>query len=125
LSMSVMLISHDLGVVAEFAQRVVVMYAGRVVETAPVSNLFRQPVHPYTMGLIAAVPKLDSTASRLTTITGRIPGSQEIIPGCRFSPRCGVVQDSCRHDSPPMQAVNGLQSARCPPRVAALGAGRG
>jgi oligopeptide/dipeptide ABC transporter ATP-binding protein len=125
LSMSVMLISHDLGVVAEFAQRVVVMYAGRVVETAPVSNLFRQPVHPYTMGLIAAVPKLDSTASRLTTIAGRIPGPQEIIPGCRFSPRCGVVQDSCRHDSPPMQAVNGLQSARCPPRVAALSAGHG
>jgi peptide/nickel transport system ATP-binding protein len=125
LSMSVMLISHDLGVVAEFAQRVVVMYAGRVVETAPVSRLLRQPVHPYTMGLIAAVPKLDSPASRLTTIAGRIPGPHEIIPGCRFSPRCALVQDSCRLDPPLMQAVNALQSARCPPRVAAWGDGHG
>ena len=73
LSMSVMLISHDLGVIAEFAQRVVVMYAGRVVEDAPVAQLFRRPVHPYTMGLIAAVPKLDSDAPRLATIPGRIP----------------------------------------------------
>jgi peptide/nickel transport system ATP-binding protein len=125
LSMAVMLISHDLGVVAEFAQRVVVMYAGRVVETAPVSQLFRQPVHPYTMGLMAAVPKLDSTAPRLTTIVGRIPGPQEIIPGCRFSPRCALVQDSCRLEPPSMQAVNALQSARCPPRVAAWGDGHG
>jgi peptide/nickel transport system ATP-binding protein len=124
-SMSVMLISHDLGVVAEFAQRVVVMYAGRVVETAPVSQLFRQPVHPYTMGLMAAVPKLDSTAPRLTTIAGRIPGPQEVIPGCRFSPRCALVQDSCRLEPPLMQAVNALQSARCPPRVAASGDGHG
>jgi oligopeptide/dipeptide ABC transporter ATP-binding protein len=120
-----MLISHDLGVIAEFAQRVVVMYAGRVVEQAPVALLFRQPVHPYTMGLIAAVPKLDSDAPRLTTIAGRIPGPQEDIPGCRFGPRCGLVQDSCRLQPPSMQAVSGLQSARCPPRVAAWGAGHG
>ena len=85
--MSVMLISHDLGVIAEFAQSVIVMYAGRVVEEAPVAQLFRRPVHPYTVGLIAAVPKLDSDALRLTTIAGRIPSPQEIIPGCRFSPR--------------------------------------
>jgi oligopeptide/dipeptide ABC transporter ATP-binding protein len=125
LGMSVMLISHDLGVVAEFARRVVVMYAGRVVETAPVSQLFEHPVHPYTMGLIAAAPKLDSSARRLTSIAGRIPGPQEIVPGCRFSPRCALVQDSCRHEPPVMQAVSGLQSARCPPRVAALVAGHG
>jgi oligopeptide/dipeptide ABC transporter ATP-binding protein len=125
LSMSVMLISHDLGVIAEFAQRVVVMYAGRVVEQAPVAQLFRQPVHPYTMGLIAAVPSLDSNAPRLTTIAGRIPEPQEDIPGCRFSPRCSLVQDSCRLEPPLMQAVSGLQSARCPPRVAAWGAGHG
>jgi oligopeptide/dipeptide ABC transporter ATP-binding protein len=125
LSMSVMLISHDLGVVAEFAERVVVMYAGRVVETAPVSQLFRRPVHPYTMGLIAAVPKLDSDVSRLATIAGRIPGPLEVIAGCRFSPRCALVQDSCRLEPPLMQAASDLQSARCPPRVAALGAGHG
>jgi peptide/nickel transport system ATP-binding protein len=125
LGMSVMLISHDLGVIAEFAQRIVVMYAGRVVETSPVSELFRQPVHPYTMGLIAAVPKLDSDAARLTTIPGRIPGPQEDIPGCRFSPRCSLVQESCRLEPPLLQAVNAVQAARCPPRIAMLGGGHG
>jgi oligopeptide/dipeptide ABC transporter ATP-binding protein len=121
LSMSVMLITHDLGVVAEFAQRVIVMYAGRVVEQAPVAQLFRRPVHPYTEGLIAAVPKLDSDAPRLTTIAGRIPGPQEDIPGCRFGPRCGLVEESCRREAPTMQAISGVQSARCPPRIAAFG----
>ena len=121
LSMSVMLISHDLGVIAEFAQRVIVMYAGRVVEDAPVAQLFRRPVHPYTMGLIAAVPKLDSDAPRLATIPGRIPSPQEVIPGCRFSPRCALVQDGCLDAQPSMQLVGDRQSARCPPRLLALG----
>jgi peptide/nickel transport system ATP-binding protein len=121
LSMSVMLISHDLGVIAEFAQRVFVMYAGRVVEDAPVTQLFRRPVHPYTMGLIAAVPKLDSDAPRLTTIAGRIPAPQEIIPGCRFSPRCALVQPCCLDEPPSMHLVSHGQSARCPPRILALG----
>ena len=121
LSMSVMLISHDLGVIAEFAQRVVVMYAGRVVEDAPVAQLFRRPVHPYTMGLIAAVPKLDSDAPRLATIPGRIPSPQEVIPGCRFSPRCTLVQDGCLEAQPSMQPAGERQSARCPPRLLALG----
>ncbi len=116
-----MLISHDLGVIAEFAQRVIVMYAGRVVEDAPMAQLFRRPVHPYTMGLIAAVPKLDSDASRLTTIPGRIPAPQEVIPGCRFSPRCALVEDGCLHEQPSMQMVSDHQSARCPPRILALG----
>jgi peptide/nickel transport system ATP-binding protein len=122
LSMSVMLISHDLGVIAEFAQRVVVMYAGRVVEDAPVAQLFRRPVHPYTIGLISAVPKLDSDAPRLNTIPGRIPSPQEVIPGCRFSPRCALVQDSCLDQQPSMQSAGDRQSARCPPRLLALGA---
>jgi oligopeptide/dipeptide ABC transporter ATP-binding protein len=125
LGMSVILISHDLGVIAEFAERVIVMYAGRVVEQAPVGELFRQPVHPYTTGLIDAVPKLDSDAARLTMIPGRIPGPQENIPGCRFGPRCAWAQDDCRLAPPPMLSVSDLQSARCPPRVAALGARHG
>jgi len=125
LRMSVMLISHDLGVIAEFAQRVVVMYAGRIVEQAPVAELFRQPVHPYTIGLISAVPKLDSDAARLTMIPGRIPSPQEDIPGCRFGPRCAWVQACCRDASPSMMSVSDLQSARCPPRVVALGAPHG
>jgi oligopeptide/dipeptide ABC transporter ATP-binding protein len=123
LGMAVMLISHDLGVIAEFTQRVVVMYAGRVVEQAPVAELFRQPVHPYTMGLIAAVPQLDSDAARLATIPGRIPSLQETIPGCRFGPRCDLVQPNCMSEPPSMVSVSDLQSARCPPRVLAL-AGR-
>jgi len=121
LSMSVMLISHDLGVIAEFAQRVIVMYAGLVVEDAPVAQLFRRPVHPYTMGLIAAVPKLDGDAPRLATIPGRIPSPQEVIPGCRFSPRCTLVQDGCLGTQPAMQPAGDRQSARCPPRLLALG----
>ncbi|MET0969295.1 MAG: ABC transporter ATP-binding protein [Tardiphaga sp.] len=121
MGMSVMLISHDLGVIAEFAQRVVVMYAGRVVEQAPVAELFSHPVHPYTTGLIAAVPKLDSDAKRLTTIVGRIPSPQEDIPGCRFSPRCSLVQESCLLAPPPMLDVSALQAARCPPQVMAWG----
>jgi oligopeptide/dipeptide ABC transporter ATP-binding protein len=122
LNMSVMLISHDLGVIAEFAQRVVVMYAGRVVEEAPTAQLFHRPVHPYTEGLISAVPKLDSDAPRLATIPGRIPGPQEIISGCRFSPRCALVQPCCLDAPPPMLLVSDGQSARCPPRIKSLGA---
>ncbi|WP_366517861.1 oligopeptide/dipeptide ABC transporter ATP-binding protein, partial [Tardiphaga sp.] len=99
--------------------------AGRVVEDAPVAQLFRRPVHPYTMGLIAAVPRLDSDASRLTTIAGRIPSPQEVIPGCRFSPRCARVQDGCREQPPSMQPVSDGQSARCPPRILELGAHHG
>jgi oligopeptide/dipeptide ABC transporter ATP-binding protein len=125
LGMSMILITHDLGVIAEFAERVVVMYAGRVVEQAPVNELFRQPVHPYTMGLIEAVPKLDSDAARLTMIPGRIPGPQEDIPGCRFGPRCAWAQQDCRAAAPSMLSVSELQSARCPPRVTALGAPHG
>ncbi len=79
LGMSVILISHDMGVIAEFAQRVVVMYAGRVVETAPVKDLFRKPVHPYTEGLLAAIPKLDVDVVRLPTIRGSIPDPAQII----------------------------------------------
>src|ERR1700681_1343729 len=121
LGMSVMLISHDLGVIAEFARSVVVMYAGRVVEQAPVAQLFRRPVHPYTVGLMAAVPKLDGDATRLSAIPGRIPGPQEDIPGCRFAPRCGFVQNSCLRTSPPIEPAGELHTVRCPPQVLALG----
>ena len=121
LGMSVMLISHDLGVIAEFAQSVVVMYAGRVVEQAPVETLFRGPVHPYTIGLMAAVPKLDGDATRLTAIPGRIPGPQEDIRGCRFAPRCGLVLDSCLQAQPPIQFAGESHTVRCPPQVLSLG----
>ena len=125
LGMSVMLISHDLGVIAEFAQSVVVMYAGRVVEQAPVATLFSRPVHPYTQGLMAAVPKLDGDAVRLSAIPGRIPGPQEAMPGCRFAPRCGFVVERCRLTPPPIELAAKLHSVRCPPRVLALGDANG
>jgi len=117
LGMSVILISHDMGVIAEFAQRVVVMYAGRVVETAPVKELFRKPVHPYTEGLLAAIPKLDEDVVRLPTIRGSIPDPAQSIQGCRYGPRCAVAIDHCRIEAPALLPAGPARFARCPPRV--------
>ena len=119
LGMSVILISHDMGVIAEFAQRVVVMYAGRVVETAPVKELFRKPVHPYTEGLLAAIPKLDVDVTRLPTIRGSIPDPAQTIEGCRYGPRCPVAIDKCLIEAPALLPVGPSHFARCPPRVGA------
>ena len=117
LGMAVILITHDLGVVAEFAQRVVVMYAGRVVEQAPVEALFGRPLHPYTDGLLAAIPSLDTDARRLATIPGSIPDPSTILPGCRFAPRCPEVRPGCLTAAPPLLAAGPDHAARCPPRV--------
>jgi oligopeptide/dipeptide ABC transporter ATP-binding protein len=119
LGMAVMLITHDLGTIAEFADRVVVMYAGRVVETAPVADLFARPMHPYTSGLLGAIPKLDEDVDRLTTIPGTIPDPAQPIAGCRFSPRCAEVRDSCRRDVPALLPVGADRLTRCPPRAGA------
>ncbi len=117
LGMSVILITHDMGVIAEFARRVMVMYAGRVVETAPVSELFRSPMHPYTDGLLSAIPKLDVDVRRLPAIPGSIPDPTAVIPGCRYSPRCPEVRESCRRDNPALLPAGPEREARCPPRV--------
>jgi oligopeptide/dipeptide ABC transporter ATP-binding protein len=117
LGMSVILISHDLGVIAEFAQRVLVMYAGRIVEEAPVREIFRRPLHPYTDGLLAAVPKLDTDTRRLSAIPGSIPDPDEAIAGCRFSPRCTEAISACRSETPALLAAGPARFARCPPRV--------
>jgi oligopeptide/dipeptide ABC transporter ATP-binding protein len=119
LGMSVVLISHDMGVIAEFARRVIVMYAGRVVETSGVSDLFRKPLHPYTEGLLAAIPKLDIDVDRLPTIKGSIPDPTQAIPGCRYSPRCAIVIPQCRVEAPALLPAGASRFARCPPRVAA------
>jgi peptide/nickel transport system ATP-binding protein len=121
LAMSVLLISHDLGVIAEFADRVSVMYAGRVVETAPVAALFAAPIHPYTEGLLAAAPRLDIDQERLPTTPGSIPDPSMIIPGCRFNPRCENAQPQCRVAAPPLEAAEAGHLARCPPRLRQLG----
>jgi peptide/nickel transport system ATP-binding protein len=102
---AIVLITHDLGVVAEMAQRVVVMYAGRKAEEAPVSRLFRRPLHPYTKGLLASVPRLGASldherAPRLAEIAGTVPSLREPIPGCPFETRCAFATDICRREMP-------------------------
>ena len=122
LGMAVMLISHDLGVVAEFARRVVVMYAGRVVEDAPVDALFRKAMHPYTEGLMASMPALDGPVQRLYSIPGRIPDINETVAGCRFSPRCSHAEAVCLTAMPDLVPVGPGHLVRCAPRTRAGGA---
>jgi peptide/nickel transport system ATP-binding protein len=102
---AIVLITHDLGVVAEMAQRVVVMYAGRRAEEAPVGRLFRRPLHPYTKGVLASVPRLGASldherAPRLAEITGTVPSLREPIPGCPFETRCAFATDICHREMP-------------------------
>ena len=113
--------ADEFEVPAEFAQRVLVMYAGRVIEQAPVAALFDRPMHPYTDGLIDAVPKLDGDLHRLTTIPGSIPDLATVIPGCRFNPRCREAMDACRRNAPALLPVGPDHLSRCPPRAAARG----
>ena len=122
LGMAVMLISHDLGVIAEFAKRVIVMYAGRIVEDAPIDVLFRAPRHPYTEGLMASMPSLDGAVERLYAIPGRIPDPDEAIAGCRFGPRCAHVEPICCATPPQLLPVEGAHLVRCAPRTRAAGA---
>src|SRR5881397_3913623 len=104
LRMAVMLITHDMGVIAETAQRVVVMYAAKVAEEAPVADLFKEPLHPYTQGLLRSIPRIDLAATerrRLETIPGTVPTLRgEIAPGCRFAPRCPFVKSVCTEKDP-------------------------
>ncbi len=102
LGMAILLITHDLGVVAEYADEVVVMYAGKLVEWADVRGLFREPRHPYTQGLLGSMPRLAGTAGRLPTIPGTVPGPLERPQGCPFATRCPRAQDRCREMFPPL-----------------------
>ena len=108
LGMAVLLITHAMGVVAETCQRVVVMYAGKVVEEAPVEEIFRSPRHPYTQGLIKSIPRIDAAEAgtrRLDAIPGVVPSLLEPKPGCRFAARCPHVRDECRADTPLLREV--------------------
>src|SRR5918993_4872621 len=114
--MAVMLITHAMGVVAETAQRVVVMYAGRVIEEAPVDELFANPRHPYTQGLIRSIPHIDraaTTKKRLEAIPGVVPSLITPPPGCRFAPRCRYVMPACRQAVPPLRDVGGGHKVAC------------
>jgi peptide/nickel transport system ATP-binding protein len=110
---AIVLITHDLGVVAETTQRVVVMYAGRKVEEAPVEALFDNPLHPYTRGLMAAIPRLDVDAPRLQEIPGMVPLLTRPIVGCAFAARCPLATERCRTEVPPMVDVGGGHTALC------------
>jgi peptide/nickel transport system ATP-binding protein len=115
---AILLITHDLGVVAEMAQRVVVMYAGRKAEEATVGALFRRPLHPYTSGLLHSMPRLGAAptaarAPRLAEIPGTVPSLKEAIPGCPFAPRCGFATDVCRREVPGFEEKEPGHFAAC------------
>jgi len=105
--LAVQLITHDLGVVAEFCDRALVMYAGQAVERAPVDDLFYDPKHPYTAGLLSAVPRIGDDRDRLPTVPGTTPDLASPPPGCRFHPRCPYAEDACTKRDPPLVAVGG------------------
>jgi peptide/nickel transport system ATP-binding protein len=115
---AIILITHDLGVVAEMAQRVVVMYAGRKVEEALVGDLFRRPQHPYTLGLLASVPRLGATLGRaepprLAEIPGTVPSLRDPIVGCAFASRCAYATERCSREAPPLEAKTAAHLAAC------------
>ncbi|MFI5802440.1 ABC transporter ATP-binding protein [Streptomyces sp. NPDC051561] len=112
LNMGLILITHDLGVVADVADKIAVMYAGRIVETAPVHEIYKNPAHPYTQGLLESIPRLDQKGQELYAIKGLPPNLLRIPPGCAFNPRCPMAQDICRTDVPPLfDVAEGRRSA--------------
>ena len=116
LGMSIMLITHAMGVVAETAQRVVVMYAGKVIEEANVVDLFRTPLHPYTQGLIRSIPRIDLASEhkqRLEAIGGSVPKLINPAPGCRFASRCAFVRAECKAATPPLVEVSPGHKVAC------------
>src|SRR5689334_6555841 len=111
--MGLILITHDLGVVADVADKIAVMYAGRIVERADVFDLYRQPAHPYTKGLLESIPRLDQKGQQLAAIGGLPPNLMRIPPGCAFNPRCKYAQDVCREDRPALLEVAPGRESAC------------
>jgi len=111
---AVVLITHDMGVVADIADRVAVMYAGRIAEAGPAAAIFARPLHPYTSLLLASIPRLsDAPKSPLAVIEGRVPTPAEFGPGCRFATRCPLADARCRAEAPPLQAREPVHLAAC------------
>jgi oligopeptide/dipeptide ABC transporter ATP-binding protein len=113
LGVSLVFVSHDLAVIAQTCRRVAVMYAGQIVETGEVDGVFREPRHPYTLGLLRSVPDFDVVRARLSSIPGAPPDLASPPSGCRFHPRCGFVQDDCLHDPVPLTELGGGRATRC------------
>jgi oligopeptide/dipeptide ABC transporter ATP-binding protein len=105
LGMAVLMITHDLGVIAEVADRVAVMYAGKIVESTTVERIFDDPRHPYTIGLLESIPKLHEQKEKLSVIPGTVPDATRFPVGCRFAPRCGHAEDICRSQEPPLLGI--------------------
>lgn len=112
-NMAVVIITHNMGVIAEFADRVLVMYAGRLAEQGTVDAVFTTPRHPYTQGLLSSTPSLEREETRLATIPGVLPQLTETLPGCRFAPRCARRSDACLQSKPPMVDTGQGQLAAC------------
>ncbi len=113
LGMAILIITHDLGVIAEIADEVIVMYAGKIVESAPVKQLFADPQHPYTIGLLGSIPRLGEYRERLATIEGTVPSPANQPKGCRFSPRCPFSDARCRDEPPPLRDISGGHAVAC------------
>jgi peptide/nickel transport system ATP-binding protein len=120
LETSIIFITHDLAVIAHFADRIMIMYAGVLVETAPVRQIFKEPKHPYTQGLLASIPvmgrnkiKPDGSYELLKAIPGNLPEPEQKLPGCRFAPRCGRVSDKCLESEPGLTKLTDNHSVRC------------
>ena len=111
--MAILLITHDLGVIAEMADRVAVMYAGEIVEYATTEALFARPLHPYTRGLLQSVPRLDHIRERLHIIPGMVPDAREFPDGCRFAPRCSLAEAHCREQTPTLEMFAEGHQAAC------------
>jgi oligopeptide/dipeptide ABC transporter ATP-binding protein len=114
LGMAILLITHNLGIVGDMADRVAVMYAGQIVELAPAKELLRRPLHPYTKALMASVPKLGGDADRLSAIPGNVPRIGNFPPGCRFAPRCPIAKPECSNKNPDLVEVEAGRFVRCP-----------
>ncbi len=113
LGMAVLMITHDLGVIAEVADRVAVMYAGKIVETGTVDEIFASPQHPYTRGLLESIPTLGEEKNRLSVIPGTVPDATRFPAGCRFAPRCSLAEDVCVTDEPPLEPTAGSRHVAC------------
>ncbi|MBS4220809.1 ABC transporter ATP-binding protein [Bacillus sp. FJAT-49711] len=110
---SILIITHDLGVVSDIADKVLVMYCGQVVEEADVDDLFGEPLHPYTVGLMESIPSLEMDTDRLVPIQGNVPSPENFPKGCRFAPRCPHAFDRCLQEVPSLMTIDGKRSVRC------------